>query len=96
MHAMQIAELKEYFDTNTENTNGIASSLYPPSDFYDDSIRVADGPSVIFGSHKLATKQDILAALPVKSTADRLVANFFANLEYGPGEHIFLLCSILT
>lgn len=87
IYNLQIAELKEYFDTNTESTSGMSSRLYPPSDFHDDSIRDADGPSVIFGSHKIATKQEILAALPVKSVADRMVANFFANLEYGPGKH---------
>lgn len=65
----------------------MTSGIYPRSDFHDDSLRDADGPSIIFGPPRAANKQDILAALPVKHIADRMITNFFAHMEYGPGEY---------
>lgn len=41
-------------------------------------------PDFLFGSHKVANSQDILAALPPKSIVDRLVAGYFVDRPIVP------------
>ncbi|QKX53912.1 uncharacterized protein TRUGW13939_00992 [Talaromyces rugulosus] len=70
----EIAEVKEYLDL-TEGTS--------PEDEADESLAAPDisGPVLLFGNTIPTDKASLLAALPVRSVADRLVSVFLNSKE---------------
>jgi hypothetical protein len=44
------------------------------------------GPDLLVGSIRSATRAEITAALPSRSVVDALVANFISTPDMGPGE----------
>jgi hypothetical protein len=65
-------ELKDHFD----NENDSIEQRPPAAETLD-----ASGPELVFGHHKCVTKQEILAAMPARPVADRLVATYFASMD---------------
>jgi hypothetical protein len=57
-----------------------AYSLFPYSS------EVPDGPDVLFGSYQTATKEDLIACIPLRHVADRLVAEYFRNKAIAPSK----------
>lgn len=51
-------------------------------------------PDVLFGGHKVANSQEILAAIPPKSVVDRLVAGYFLDRPIVPSTctEVSLVC----
>lgn len=68
-----ISELREELDK-------IPTSAQP-RDPYLQEIR---GPDLLFGQQRHASRNDILAAVPTKSEADRLLATYFLSMEMQP------------
>lgn len=42
-------------------------------------------PDLLFGTKKEMTRRDILEAVPQRATADRLVSNWFSEVDVQPG-----------
>lgn len=78
----QISELREHLDQ-------IPTSITPRDEVLDD----VPGPELLFGCHPHATKEELLAALPPRSEADRLVNTFFVSLETHPSKLVTPLIS---
>jgi hypothetical protein len=66
----QISELREHLDQ-------IPNSADPE---YGE-LEEAPGPEILFGRHRFASRDEILAALPPRLEADQLIDTFFATLE---------------
>lgn len=67
--ASQIAELKDHFEDKIPRAD--------PSNFAELSEHAIEGPSLLFGYHSHATKESILASIPQRPVADRLVSKYF-------------------
>ncbi|KAH3989120.1 hypothetical protein HBI25_050880 [Parastagonospora nodorum] len=68
-----ISELKEHLDQ-------IPTSAHAQ----DNNVGDIPGPDILFGRQRHATKQELLAALPRRSEADQLVANYFESMMTAP------------
>ncbi|CAN9266679.1 unnamed protein product [Alternaria alternata] len=68
-----ISELREHLDQ-------IPTSTIPRDEILDD----VPGPELLFGRYPHATKEELLAALPPRSEADRFVNTFFVSMETHP------------
>ncbi|KAF1921750.1 fungal-specific transcription factor domain-containing protein [Ampelomyces quisqualis] len=68
-----ISELKEHLDH-------IPTSAHAQ----DNNVGDIPGPDLLFGRQRHATKQELLAALPLRSEADQLVASFFVSMNTAP------------
>lgn len=77
MHVLissQISELREHLDQIPVAANASNGS--------DGDVA---GPDLLFSSYKHATKQELLAALPLRSDADQLIVTYFASMDTAPG-----------
>ncbi|CBX92038.1 hypothetical protein LEMA_P047440.1 [Plenodomus lingam JN3] len=77
---LQITELREHLDQVP-----VADTTEPGSQ--DDDV---PGPKLLFGRHKHATKEELLAALPSRSEANQLVDTFFQCMDIAPSKGTFL------
>ncbi|KAF2833531.1 hypothetical protein CC86DRAFT_277719 [Ophiobolus disseminans] len=68
-----ISELKTHLDQ-------IPTSAYAE----DNIIGDVPGPDLLFGLHRHATKQELLAALPPQSEADQLILAYFESMDTAP------------
>lgn len=73
----KIAELKDHFEDNDLG--------------YDDHLIATEqpeteGPQLLFGSNKYATKSEIIASIPSRRIVDRLVSTYFSGMDMPPGE----------
>jgi hypothetical protein len=71
----QISELREHLDQ-------IPTSTIPRDGVLDD----VPGPELLFGRYPHATKEELLANLPPRSEADRLIDTFFVSMEAHPSK----------
>ena len=71
----KISELREHLDQ-------IPTSTFPRDEVLDE----APGPELLFGRNSHATKEELLAALPPRSEADRLVDTFFVSMDTHPSK----------
>lgn len=71
----QISELREHLDQ-------IPTSTVSRDEVLDD----VPGPELLFGRYPHATKEELLAALPPRSEADRLINTFFVSMETHPSK----------
>ncbi|KAH8625688.1 fungal specific transcription factor domain containing protein [Alternaria alternata] len=78
----QISELREHLDQ-------IPTSTIPRDEVLDD----VPGPELLFGRCPHATKDELLAALPPRSEADRFVNTFFVSMETHPSKLVTPLIS---
>ena len=69
----QISELREHLDQ-------MPVSLDPG----DEVVNEVPGPDLLFGRNVHATKEELLAALPPRPEADRLIDTFFISMESHP------------
>lgn len=71
---VQIAEVKEYLEMVDETS---------PEDDAEDEATTLDipGPVLLFGNTLSSTKSNLLAALPTRSLADRLVSAYLNSHE---------------
>lgn len=55
------------------------------------------GPDLLVGSVKAATKSEIMASLPPRGVADKLIAGYFETADMGSCEfaHSAFICIIL-
>lgn len=70
LSSLQISELREHLDQ-------IPSS----ADAEHEGSEGISGPEILFGRQRIATKEDILAALPPRREADLLIDTFFAMMD---------------
>lgn len=78
-----IAELKDLFEgeeSREVEESHIAEHASHP--FHSD----LSGPQLLYGNPQYATKEEILASVPVRPVADRLLSSFFNLFEMSPGE----------
>ncbi|KAI4950473.1 hypothetical protein J4E91_004356 [Alternaria rosae] len=66
----QISELREHLDQ-------VPISPDPE----DEVVNDVPGPELLFGRYGQATREELLAALPPRSEADRLIDTFFISME---------------
>lgn len=71
-----IAELKDLFE---EEEPHVTRNAHNP--LFND----ATGPQLLCGSPQYASKEEILAAVPERSVADRLLSSFFNTFEMHSG-----------
>lgn len=71
----QISELREHLDQ-------IPTSSHAKDDFQPD----VPGPDLLFGRQRHATKQELLAALPLRSELDQLIGTYFASMDTAPSK----------
>ena len=69
----QISELREHLDQ---------VPVSPDPD--DEVVNEVPGPELLFGRNAHATREELLAALPPRSEADRLIDTFFISMESHP------------
>lgn len=70
---MQIAEVKEYLQ--------LAEDSYSEEQFEDSLGPVISGPELFFGNTISAPKSDLIAALPARPVADRLISLYLNSKE---------------
>ncbi|CAO2658570.1 Nn.00g062930.m01.CDS01 [Neocucurbitaria sp. VM-36] len=68
-----ITELREHLDQ-------IPTSASARDESQEDVL----GPDLLFGRQSHATKQELLAALPLRSEADQLINTYFASMDTAP------------
>lgn len=75
----RIADLKDHFEQEEMH----ARHQLP----YDETfIPERTGPQLLYGCAKLASKEELLAALPARPVVDRLVSRYFNSFEMSPGK----------
>lgn len=74
-----IAELKDHFDRDDESRSYPLGTAQPPQ------VNLS-GPQLIHGFTKVATRDEILAAVPPRHIVDRLVSRYFNSFEMSPGK----------
>lgn len=72
----QISELKEHLDQ-------IPTSAHAQ----DKNVEDIAGPDLLFGRQRHATKQELLAALPLRQEADQLLAAYFVSMNTAPSKY---------
>ncbi|KAF2132735.1 fungal-specific transcription factor domain-containing protein [Dothidotthia symphoricarpi CBS 119687] len=72
----EIVELKDYFDKEEESP-----AIDRPS---ESSFPDWTGPQLLYGCRMLATKEEMLAAVPTRQVVDRLVSRYFSSFEMSP------------
>jgi len=69
----QISELREHLDQ---------VPVSPDPD--DEVVNEVPGPELLFGRNAHATREELLASLPPRPEADRLIDTFFISMESHP------------
>lgn len=70
--AFQINGVKEYLDEQEDNSDNDATEEDP----YSDS-----SPVLLLGMARKVSKQELLADIPARSVADRLISRFLKTFE---------------
>lgn len=68
---LQIAELKDSLEEN-EKKQEVAKTT-------------PQGPDLLLGANRHATREEILAALPSRPVVDQLIVEYFKRMELAPG-----------
>jgi hypothetical protein len=74
----KIAELKDDFESDA--IDGEESEM-------DPSTLELEGPELLFGKNKNATKEELLAAIPTRPVVDRLMSKYFKTMDMASGRH---------
>lgn len=74
-----ISELKEQLPVEEVAAPEIVATVLP-------SNEGAPGPLLLYGGVKHATRDDLLAAIPVRAISDRLISTYFNALDLASGE----------
>lgn len=75
LNRIQISELREHLDH-------MPASPSPKDELQED----IPGPELLFGRHRHATKEEIIAALPPRTEVDNLVETFFLSMDTHPSK----------
>jgi hypothetical protein len=78
----KIAELKDHFEDN-DNISGNHTIEIAPS--------ATEGPELLFGCNKYATKHGLLSSIPTRAVVDRLISIYFHAMDMAPGKSLCLL-----
>lgn len=78
---MQISEVKEYLQLTEDS--------YSEEQFDDSTTPEISGPELLFGNTISAPKSDLIAALPARSVADRLISLYLNSKESTLGKFLY-------